>query len=146
MEIPSKFQLNSFSGKSVKIHPTDMVPYSEYYTGKILEYKILEHPLHGSIKSGKSSKVNRFTQKQLEAEVITYVHNGSENSTDTIRLVALGRNKESVPFNLQIQILPINDEIPQVVTNTGMHMWIGGKSMIQNTDLREYYTCLYWLT
>ncbi|KXJ80689.1 hypothetical protein RP20_CCG023888 [Aedes albopictus] len=122
-------------GKSVKIHPSDMVPYSEYYTGKILEYKILEHPLHGSIKSGKSSKVNRFTQKQLEAEVITYVHNGSENSTDTIRLVALGRNKESVPFNLQIQILPINDEIPQVLTNTGMHMWIGGKSMIQNTDL-----------
>ncbi|KAL1375850.1 hypothetical protein pipiens_017241 [Culex pipiens pipiens] len=122
-------------GKSVKLQPTDMIPYSEYYVGKILEYKILDHPLHGSIKSGKSSKVNRFTQKQLEAGVITYIHNGSENSSDTIRIVALGRNKESVPFNLNIQILPINDEVPQVVTNTGMHMWIGGKSMIQSSDL-----------
>ncbi|XP_058818725.1 chondroitin sulfate proteoglycan 4 [Topomyia yanbarensis] len=122
-------------GKSTKVQPSDMTPYSEYYNGKILEYKILTHPSHGSIKSGKSSKVNRFTQKQLEAGVITYVHNGSENSSDTIRLVALGRNKESVPFNLNIQILPINDEVPQLVTNTGMHMWIGGKSMIQSTDL-----------
>lgn len=114
-----------------------MIPYSEYYVGKILEYKILDHPLHGSIKSGKSSKVNRFTQKQLEAGVITYIHNGSENSSDTIRIVALGRNKESVPFNLNIQILPINDEVPQIVTNTGMHMWIGGKSMIQSSDLSK---------
>ncbi|XP_055645017.1 chondroitin sulfate proteoglycan 4 [Toxorhynchites rutilus septentrionalis] len=122
-------------GKTVKIQPSDITSYSEYYNGKILEYKILEHPLHGSIKSGKSSKVNRFTQKQLEGGVITYVHNGSENSSDTIRLVALGRNKESVPFNLNIQILPVNDEVPQVVTNTGMHMWIGGKSMIQSSDL-----------
>ncbi|XP_053692185.1 chondroitin sulfate proteoglycan 4 [Sabethes cyaneus] len=122
-------------GKSTKIQPSDMVPFSEYYTGKILEYKILRHPSHGSIKSGKSSKVNRFTQKQLEADVITYVHNGSENSSDTIQMVALGRNKESVPFDLNIQILPVNDEVPLVVTNTGMHMWIGGKSMIQSTDL-----------
>lgn len=114
-----------------------MVPFSEYYNGKILEYKILRHPSHGSIKSGKSSKVNRFTQKQLEADVITYVHNGSENSSDTIQMVALGRNKESVPFDLHIQILPVNDEVPLVVTNTGMHMWIGGKSMIQSTDLSK---------
>lgn len=112
-----------------------MVPYSEYYMGKILEYKILDHPLHGSIRAGKSSKVNRFTQKQLEAGMITYVHNGSENSSDTIRLVALSRNKESVQFILSIKILPVNDEIPQLVTNTGLHMWIGGKSMIGSNDL-----------
>ncbi|XP_053673462.1 chondroitin sulfate proteoglycan 4 [Anopheles nili] len=129
-------------GKTVKLEPEDMVPFSEYYIGKILEYKILDHPMHGSIRAGKSSKVNRFTQKQLEAGVITYVHNGSENSSDTIRLVALSRNKESIPFILAIKILPINDEVPLLVTNTGLHMWIGGKSMIGSNDLmaRDYDT------
>ncbi|ETN60505.1 kon-tiki [Anopheles darlingi] len=122
-------------GKTIILEPHDMMPYSEYYVGKILEYKILDHPLHGGIRAGKSSKVNRFTQKQLEAGVISYVHNGSENSSDTIRLVALSRNKESIPFLLSIQILPINDEIPLLVTNTGLHMWIGGKSMIGSNDL-----------
>lgn len=114
-----------------------MIPFSDYYSGKILEYKIIDHPHFGSIKSGKSLKVNRFTQKQLEAGVVHYIHNGSENSSDTIRIVALSRNKESVPFNLKIEIIPINDEVPLIVTNTGMQMWIGGKSIVKNTDLSK---------
>lgn len=116
-----------------------MVPYSEYYIGKIIDYKILEHPRFGNIRSGKSSKINRFTQKQLEAGVVYYIHSGSEDLIDVIKLVAFGRNKESLPFSLDIVILPVNDEIPQVVTNTGLQMWIGGKSVLKNTDLSKIF-------
>ncbi|XP_055711491.1 chondroitin sulfate proteoglycan 4 [Phlebotomus papatasi] len=122
-------------GGSVALSPDDMIPFSEFYYGKILEYKILQQPQFGNIKSGKSSKVNRFTQKQLEAGIIMYYHNGSENSSDTILLIAVARNKESVPFYLHVAILPVNDEIPQVVTNTGLQMWTGGRSPIRRTDL-----------
>lgn len=75
-----------------------MIPYSEYYVGKIIEYKILELPRYGSIRSGKSSKINRFTQKQLEQGVVQYIHSGSEDHYDYFKVVALAKNKESLPF------------------------------------------------
>lgn len=114
-----------------------MTPYSEYYVSKIIEYKILELPRYGSIKSGKSSKINRFTQKQLEANVVQYIHGGSEDHFDSVKLIAIAKNKESLPFILHIEVTPVNDEIPTVATNTGLQMWIGGKSVLRNSDLSE---------
>lgn len=119
-----------------------MVPYSDYYRGKILEYRILQQPSFGDIKS-ETSKVNRFTHKQLEAGTIYYVHDGSENSTDVIRLVAVARSKESIPFDFYINIIQVNDEKPQVVTNTGLQMWVGGRSPIKNSDLSKIYYFLH---
>lgn len=114
----------------------DMVPHSDYYRGKILEYRILQQPSFGDIKS-ETSKVNRFTHKQLESGTIYYVHDGSENSTDVIRLVAVARSKESVPFDFYINIIQVNDEKPQVVTNTGLQMWVGGRAPIKSSDLSK---------
>lgn len=122
-------------GDIVTITSSDMMPFSEYYYNKILEYKIVKNAQFGHIKSGKSSKVNRFTQKQLEGGLIQYYHNGSENSSDIIKIVAISRNKESIPFDLHISIVAVNDEVPLVVTNTGLQMWIGGKSLIKASDL-----------
>ncbi len=116
-----------------------MSPFSEYYWNKILEYKIIQQPSFGNVKSGKS-KVNRFTHKQLESGQIQYVHDGSENATDFIRLIAIARNKESVPYDLFINIIPVNDEIPQIVTNTGVQMWVGGRAVIKNSDLSESHS------
>lgn len=115
-----------------------MVAYSDYYRGKILEYRILKQPAFGDIKS-ESSKVNRFTHKQLDSGSIYYYHDGSENSTDSIQLVAIARNKESVPFDLFINIIQVNDEKPQIVTNTGLQMWVGGRSPIKIKDLSKIY-------
>lgn len=112
----------------------DIVPYSDYYRGKILEYRILQQPSFGDIKSG-TSKVNRFTHKQMESGTIHYVHDGGENSTDFLRMIAIARNKESVPFEFYITIIQVNDEKPQIVTNTGLQMWVGGRTAIRNTDL-----------
>lgn len=141
-------QINYLSGKTIKLEPNDMLPYSEYYVGKILEYKIVQQPTFGNIKSAKS-KINRFTYKQLEAGNIHYIHDGSENSTDTIRLIGISKNKESVPFDLIISIIPINDEIPQIVTNTGLQMWIGGRGVLKKIDLsklmKEMYIILFIL-
>lgn len=113
------------------------MPFSDYYRGKIFEYRILQQPSFGDIKSD-ASKVNRFTHKQLEAGIIHYVHDGSENGTDYLRMVAVARNKESVPFDLYITIIQVNDQKPQVVTNTGLEMWIGGRASIRSTDLSRF--------
>lgn len=125
-------------GKVLKLEPMDMVPYSDYYRGKIYEYIIDQQPAFGYIKS-ESSKVIRFTHIQLESGSIYYVHDGSENATDVVRLLAITRNKkkQSVPFDLYINIIQVNDEKPQVVTNTGLQMWVGGRSPIRNSDLSK---------
>lgn len=129
-------------GKSVKLTADLMTPFSEYYLGKVVEYKILELPRFGSIKSGKSSKINRFTHKQLEAGVVQYIHSGSEDHLDMMKLVAYAKNedksKESLAFTLEIEISPVNDELPRVTINKGLQMWIGGKSMIKNVDLCKF--------
>lgn len=124
-------------GDSVQLKTTDMLPYSEYYRGKILEFKIVQQPSFGQLKAGKS-KVNRFTFKQLHSGQVQYCHDGSENATDFIRFVAITRSKDSVPFDLWIDVAPVNDELPQIVTNTGLQMWAGGRSVIRNTDLSKY--------
>lgn len=126
-------------GKFVKLSPEYMSPYSEYYVGKIIEYKIVDLPRFGSIRSGKSSKINRFTQKQLDAGVVQYIHSGSEDHFDSMKIVAYGKTKESLPFILNIEIQPVNDEVPIVTTNTGLQMWIGGKSVLKNSDLSELF-------
>lgn len=123
-------------GGSLQLRPTDMMPFSEYYRGKILEFKILQQPVFGQLKAGKS-KVNRFTFKQLQTGQVLYYHDGSENSTDFIRFVAITRSKDSMPFDLWIDVVPVNDEVPQVVTNTGLQMWAGGRTIIRNTDLSK---------
>ncbi|KAJ6647841.1 Chondroitin sulfate proteoglycan 4 [Pseudolycoriella hygida] len=137
--IPENLYMQTFNttveeGKILRLESKTMKPFSEYYFNKILEYKIIQHPFFGIVKSGKS-KINRFTHKHLEGGQIHYVHDGSENSTDLIRFIAIARNKESVPYDLFINILPVNDEIPQIVTNTGLQMWVGGHTLIKKSDL-----------
>lgn len=130
-------------GKVLKLEPMDMVPYSDYYRGKIYEYIIDQQPAFGYIKS-EASKVIRFTHMQLESGSIYYIHDGSENATDVVRLLAVTRNKkkQSVPFDLYINIIQVNDEKPQVVTNTGLQMWVGGRSPIKNSDLSKFFRIL----
>lgn len=114
----------------------DISAYAEYYKGKILEYKVLKHPNNGFLMVGKS-QVNRFTQKQLESGVVQYVHDGSENSSDIVTLIAHTRTAESPKFDLLIVIIPVNDEAPIILTNTGLQVWNGGKYIIKNTDLSK---------
>ncbi|KAL9926209.1 chondroitin sulfate proteoglycan 4 [Glossina fuscipes] len=144
--IPEKLYIHTnvisvVEGKTVQLNSADIQPFSEYYRGKILEYIITINPQAGYIMAA-NSKVKRFTQKQIDQGSIQYIHNGSENSTDSMTLIATARNKESVPFELEFAIIPVNDEQPIVVTNTGLQVWNGGRYIIRYTDLmaRDYDT------
>lgn len=65
------------------------------------------------------------------------MHDGSENTTDALQLIAIARNKESVPFELYIAIVPVNDQKPVIVTNTGLQIWFGGRANIRAVDLSK---------
>ena len=50
-------------------------------------------------------------------------------------LVASGGMKTSMPATLIIRILPVNDEMPVLVNNTGLEVWAGATSPITNRHL-----------
>lgn len=60
----------------------------------------------------------------MEEQLIRYVHDGSETLTDSFVLVANASemDRQSHPVTFTITILPVNDQPPVLVTNTGLQV------------------------
>ena len=67
--------------------------------------------------------------------MLQYFHNGADTVQDQMTLVASGGMKTSMPATLIIRILPVNDEMPVLVNNTGLEVWAGATSPITNRHL-----------
>ena len=68
-----------------------------------------------------------------------YFHNGADTLNDKFTLVARTSTKTSVPATVNIQIIPVNDEVPRIVNNTGVEVWAGSSAIITTTDLSKLY-------
>lgn len=109
---------------------------TDYYKSKINFYSIESDVKHGCVQVHKrclKSKV--FSHKELQAGVVQYSHDGSENLEDQLTLVGDAAQKKSFPIVLKIIVLPVNDQRPKVVNNTGLTMWEGGVAVITNSML-----------
>lgn len=139
--IPERLLLGSSSlvvneGGSVAITPAHLFVLTDYYKSKLTSYSIKENPKYGCIQAYKRCiKSKIFSQKELLSGVVQYSHDGSENLEDEIILVGDTGQKRSFPVVLKIAVLPINDQRPKLVNNTGMVMWEGGVSVITNEML-----------
>lgn len=125
-----------FSGQSVILHSSEFEPISDYYKSKISEYKITRQPSYGLITTASFQK-SHFTQKELDGGFIQYTHDGSENFMDFFELIAIAKNKQSMPFNVTVIVIPVNDQIPTITINNGLQIWNGGRYIIKNTDLSK---------
>ena len=67
--------------------------------------------------------------------MLQYFHNGADTVQDQMTLVASGGMKTSMPATLIIRILPVNDEMPILVNNTGLEVWAGATSPITHRHL-----------
>ena len=47
--------------------------------------------------------------------------------------------KTSVPATVNIQIIPVNDEVPRIVNNTGVEVWAGSSALITTENLCKFY-------
>ncbi|XP_046745666.1 chondroitin sulfate proteoglycan 4 [Diprion similis] len=139
--IPDKLYLASgnlsvVEGKSVVLDESDFPVITEYYAGKVTDYRVIEKPKHGTIiDSTKNSLVKKFPQKHLAAGVILYRHSDDETLNDSLRLVAIAGEKTSEPFELRFKVIPVNDEIPFLVNKTTLNVWQGGSVFITSKDL-----------
>ena len=68
-----------------------------------------------------------------------YFHNGADTLSDKFTLVARTSTKTSVPATVNIQIIPVNDEVPRIVNNTGVEVWAGSSAIITTNDLSKLY-------
>lgn len=118
---------------------------TEYYKSKsqlqYIQYAILQDARHGCVQIDKRcSKVNKFSHKKLVGGSISYAHDGSENLVDEIKITAVVNQKRSNAVTLNVNVLPVNDQKPRLVNNTGLIMWEGGVEVITNTMLGKLLT------
>ncbi|XP_071579797.1 chondroitin sulfate proteoglycan 4 [Temnothorax nylanderi] len=139
--VPEKLYVEARSltvveGKGVILSETNFLVVTPYYAGKVSDYKVVEKPKHGTIlDSTKNTQVKKFSQKHLNAGVILYKHNGDEFLSDSFRMVVTAGDKLSEPFDVQIIIQPVNDEIPVLVNRTKLNVWQGGSVILTPTNL-----------
>lgn len=149
-------------GDSVSLKPDLFKTITEYYRGKVVSYKVIEKPKFGKIlmdnqelfllpvlklNSGNIKVIDKTKKKQLLNNCLLiyffylfflfqYVNDGSEESTDFIKLVAITENnKESEPFKMYINIAAVNDEPPIVAANTGLCVYEGGTFTFTRNEL-----------
>lgn len=109
---------------------------TDYYKSRVSDYVILEKPKHGCIQvHRKCNKHNGFSHKDFAVGAVHYSNDGSENSEDEITLVAVAGQKRSIPLTIPIKIIPLNNQKPKLVNNTGLILWEGGSAVITNSML-----------
>uniref|UniRef100_A0A2A4JAN3 Laminin G domain-containing protein n=1 Tax=Heliothis virescens TaxID=7102 RepID=A0A2A4JAN3_HELVI len=138
--IPEHFYVHAINltvveGEGVSIKPDLFRTVTEYYRGKVVAYKVVEKPKFGKIVMT-DQELNLLPVLKLNSGNIQYLNDGSEESTDSLRLVAVTESsKESEPFYVHINIMPVNDEPPIVAANTGLCVWEGGTFTFTTKEL-----------
>ena len=106
-----------------------------------LTLKILNPPKHGivvdiSTSLSRSQSITMFPFKKIKQNVITYYHDGTETTEDILQF-AVTDGIHEVRKDVIVNILPVDDETPRLVTNTGLDLTgIGETRMITSRALR----------
>lgn len=135
------------------VTPAHIFIVTDYYKSRVTDYIVMHNASYGCIQIYKKcTTLYKFSQKELVAGVVHYAHDGSENMQDELVLVAVVGKKRSSPVNLVVNVLPVNDQKPKLIRNTGLSMWEGGAAVITNSMLGKWndfvsqvYRMLIWL-
>ncbi|KAK2103539.1 Chondroitin sulfate proteoglycan 4 [Saguinus oedipus] len=92
-----------------------------------LSLQVLEPPRHGALQKEdgpQARTLSAFSWREVEEQLIRYVHDGSETLTDTFVLMvnASEINRQSHPVAFTVTILPVNYQPPVLTTNTGLQV------------------------
>ena len=104
-----------------------------------LTIKLLAPPKHGVVvdrSKSSSQSITRFPFNKIKQNVITYNHDGTETTEDVLQF-AVTDGVHEVRKDVIVNILPMDDETPRLVTNTGLSLTsIGETRMISSSALR----------
>ncbi len=104
-----------------------------------LTIKVLKPPKHGivvDLSKSPTQSVTSFPFTKIKENVITYNHDGTETTEDVLQF-AVTDGVHEVRKELIVNILPMDDETPRLITNTGLDLTnIGETRMISSSALR----------
>ncbi|NXK49129.1 CSPG4 protein, partial [Chauna torquata] len=112
---------------------------SRHFAGLSCEFILVEQPKHGYIENSRvpGIKLTKFTKKQVEQELIYYVHDDSEELMDNFTVIVNNTElwKQSLPQTVFVTVTAVNDEAPVVKVNRILQVWVGSVTEITVDDL-----------
>ncbi|KAM5192943.1 chondroitin sulfate proteoglycan 4-like [Mantella aurantiaca] len=112
---------------------------SKHFQNFNSEFVLLDPPAHGYIENTRfpGIKLPRFTRKQVEQELIHYVHDDSETLQDNFTIIVNNTelSKQSLPQSIFVSVIPINDEYPVIMANNIFRVWVGSVTEVTPNDL-----------
>uniref|UniRef100_A0A4X2M1F7 Laminin G domain-containing protein n=1 Tax=Vombatus ursinus TaxID=29139 RepID=A0A4X2M1F7_VOMUR len=112
---------------------------NHHFVGIDCEFVLVESPKHGYIENSHFPRIKlmKFTRKQVEKELIYYVHDGSEEQLDSFTVFVNNTElgKQSLPQTLFVTVQPVNDEAPVIVANNILQVWVNSVTEITQSDL-----------
>ncbi|XP_065144972.1 FRAS1-related extracellular matrix protein 1a [Paramisgurnus dabryanus] len=117
-----------------------------------LTFSVIQQPQHGSImgaphgndvtfqkrlvnKRGSEIPIEHFTMDDLRSGMtLMYMHDDSESEQDNF-IIQLSDGKHKLQKSVQVKILPVNDEKPYIIRNTGIQMEPGESRLISSAVL-----------
>ncbi|NWH64871.1 CSPG4 protein, partial [Geococcyx californianus] len=112
---------------------------SRHFAGLSCEFILIEQPKHGYVENSHvpGIKLNTFTRKQVEQELIYYVHDDSEEMMDSFTVIVNNTElwKQSLPQTVFVTVSAVNDEAPVVKVNRIHQVWVGSVTEITIDDL-----------
>ncbi|XP_060151757.1 chondroitin sulfate proteoglycan 4-like [Globicephala melas] len=112
---------------------------SKHFEGLDCEFVLLKPPKHGYVENSHFPRVKlmKFTRKQVENELISYVHDDSEDLLDNFTIFANSSElgKQSLPQTLSVTVESVNDEAPVITTNKILQVWVNSVTEITSGEL-----------
>ncbi|XP_056370597.1 chondroitin sulfate proteoglycan 4-like [Oenanthe melanoleuca] len=112
---------------------------NRHFAGLSCEFILTEQPKHGYVENSRvpGIKLATFTRKQVEQELIYYVHDDSEELMDSFTVIANSTElwKRSLPQTVFVTVTAVNDEAPVVKVNRILQVWVGSVTEITIDDL-----------
>ncbi|XP_051028339.1 chondroitin sulfate proteoglycan 4-like [Acomys russatus] len=155
--IPLEVQnLTVQEGGSKALLPAHLQIPGEHFESLDCEFVLLEPPKHGYVESSKfpRAKLMKFSRKQVEQELIHYVHSGSEELLDSLTVLANSSElgKQSRPRTLFVFVESVNDEAPVITANSILQVWANSVTEVTRNDLcaededSSPQDLVYWVT
>lgn len=123
--------LPALEGKNTIITPFELRAEDKDTKPRDLIFTVTQLPLHGQIVKDGFSLVNTFSQADIDANRISYRHDGSESESDSFSIVVTdgthsdffvfpnSRLPKSQSQVVNINILPVDNKLPVVAKNLG---------------------------
>ncbi|KAM7077004.1 chondroitin sulfate proteoglycan 4-like isoform 1-T1 [Ciconia maguari] len=112
---------------------------SRHFAGLSCEFILIEQPKHGYVENSRvpGIKLTTFTRKQVEQELIYYVHDDSEELMDNFTVIVNNTElwKQSLPQTVFVTVTAVNDEAPVIKVNRILQVWVGSVTEITIDDL-----------